>query len=63
MDCGSNSSVSAAQQNSYQLQVQVAVAKKQNDATKIQGEAIVQLLQQAAASPPSDRETQLDVQA
>ncbi len=64
MDCGcSTSSVTAAQADSFRLQVQVAVAKKQLDATKLQGEAIVELLQQAAGSPPSDRATQLDLHA
>jgi hypothetical protein len=63
MDSCCATSVSAAQADSYNLQVQVAVAKKANDATKIQGEMIVQMLQSAAKSPPSDRATLLDVQA
>lgn len=64
MDCGSStSSVAAAQADSFRLQVQMAVAKKQLNATKLQGEAIVELLQQAAGAPRSDRATQLDFQA
>jgi hypothetical protein len=63
MDCGCTSSVSAAQAESLQIKIQVAVAKKQQDAMKLQGQAIVELLQAAAGSPPSDRPTQLDVTA
>lgn len=63
MDCGSSTPVASAQADAFQLQVQVAVAKKANDAMKLQGAAIVALLQQAAPSPPSDRVTQLDVTA
>jgi hypothetical protein len=63
MDCGCNTSVASAQAASFQIQVDVAVAKKANDAMKLQGQAIVALLQQAAPSPPSDRPTQLDVSA
>lgn len=62
MDCGCSTSVAAAQANSFRLQVQVAVAKKQLDAAKLQGQAVVELLQSAAASsPPSDRPTQVDL--
>lgn len=61
MECGNSTSVASAQADSFRLQVQVAVAKKQNDALKLQGQAMVALLQQAAASPPSDRPTQLDL--
>jgi len=63
MDCGCSSSVAAAQADSFRLQVQVAVAKKQLDATKLQGQAIVELLQSAAGRPPSDRPTQVDLTA
>lgn len=63
MDCGCSSSVAAAQADSFRLQVQVAVAKKQLDATKLQGQAIVELLQAAAGRPPSDRPTQVDLTA
>jgi len=63
MDCGCSTSVASAQADALRLQVQVAVAKKSNDAMKLQGAAILELLQQAAPSPPSDRPTQLDLSA
>jgi hypothetical protein len=43
------SSVSQAQQGSLRFQTDIALAKKSLDATKSQGEAIVQLLEAAAA--------------
>lgn len=50
MSCSScTSSVSQAQQESVRFQIDIAVAKKSLDATKSQGEAIVQLLEAAAA--------------
>lgn len=63
MDCGCSTSVAAAQADSFRLQVQVAVAKKQLDASRLQGQAIVELLQAAAGQPPSGRATQLDLTA
>jgi hypothetical protein len=44
-DCGS---VQAAQQDALRTQVNMAVAKKGLDAAKVQGQAIVQLLQDIA---------------
>ncbi len=41
-------SASAIQANQVQNQIQTAVAKKQLDVAKLQGDAAVQLIQQAA---------------
>ena len=50
MSCSAcTSSVSQAQQESVRFQIDIALAKKSLDATKAQGEAIVQLLEAAAA--------------
>jgi len=55
MSCSScTSSVSQAQQESVRFQIDVALAKKSLDATKSQGEAIVQLLEAAAAIGSSE---------
>ena len=51
-------SASAQQASQVQAQIQTAVAKKQLDAVKQQGQAAVQLLQQAA-----DVSKRLDVRA
>lgn len=42
-------SVQAAQQSALQLQIGVAVARKSLDATQLQGDAVNQLLADAAA--------------
>jgi hypothetical protein len=47
-DCAT-SSVSSAQQAALQFQIGVAVARQQQDAAKVQGDAVIQLLQAAAA--------------
>ena len=44
----SSSDVVAAQQGQLNQQIQVAMLRKQNDATKLQGDAVVQLLESAA---------------
>ena len=50
MSCSScASSASQAQQESVRFQIDIALAKKSLDAAKSQGEAIVQLLEAAAA--------------
>ncbi len=46
--CSSCSSVSAAQSDALSQQISIAALKKQNDAAKAQGAAVVQLLQAAA---------------
>jgi hypothetical protein len=46
--CQASSSLLAAQQNSIQLQIQFALAAKQQSAVKSQGAAVVELLQAAA---------------
>jgi len=55
---GISQSASAIQANLVQNQIQTAVAKKQLDAVKQQGNAAVQLVQQAA-----DISKRLDVRA
>jgi len=45
---GMTQSASAIQANQVQSQIQTAVAKKQLDAIKLQGDAAVQLIRQAA---------------
>jgi hypothetical protein len=47
------SSATAAQQSSVQTQIAVAVAKKAQDATKLQGQAATQALTNAAQSVKS----------
>ena len=55
MSCSScTSSVSQAQQESVRFQIDIALAKKSLDATKSQGEAVVQLLEAAAAVGSSE---------
>ena len=50
MSCSScTSGASQAQQGAMRFQIDIALAKKSLDATKSQGEAIVQLLEAAAA--------------
>ncbi len=48
------SSVSNAQQSSVQTQIDVAILKKQQDATKAAGDCAVQLLQSAASLSKSN---------
>jgi len=48
------SSVSNAQQSAIQVQIDVAIMKKAQDATKAAGECAVQLLQSAAALSKSN---------
>jgi len=55
---GISQSATAIQANQVQTQIQTAVAKKQLDAVKQQGDAAVQLIQQAA-----DISKRLDVRA
>ncbi|MBL8891139.1 MAG: putative motility protein [Planctomycetaceae bacterium] len=47
--CSACSSVMAAQSEALSHQINFAVLKKAQDATKVQGEAAVQMLQAAAA--------------
>ena len=46
--CSSCSSVSSAQSDALSQQISIAALKKQNDAAKAQGAAVVKLLQSAA---------------
>jgi len=55
---GISHSATAIESNQIRSQVQTAVAKKQLDALKLQGDAAVQLIQQAA-----DISKKLDVRA